>query len=56
MKFVTYNIQYSKGKDGSFELERIANVVADADVIAMQEVTRGFPGAPDVDQPARIAE
>lgn len=56
MKFVTYNIQYSKGKDGRFELERIAEAVAGADVIALQEVVRNMPGVPDSDQPGRLAE
>lgn len=56
MKFVTYNIQYSKGKDGRYELERIAEAVRGADVIALQEVVRNMPDAPDKDQPARLAE
>ncbi len=55
MKFVTYNIQYSKGKDSRYELERIAEAVRGADVIALQEVVRNMPDAPDKDQPARLA-
>ena len=40
MKLVSYNIQYGFGIDGRYDLERIARVVADADIIALQEVER----------------
>lgn len=43
VRLASYNIQYGFGLDGRFDLERIAAAVADADVIALQEVTRGFP-------------
>ena len=56
MKLVTYNIQYSLGKDGAYDLERIVEAVSEADIIALQEVTRYFSQAPDADQPGRIAE
>lgn len=56
MKLVTYNIQYSLGKDGAYDLGRIVEAVGDADIIALQEVTRNFYRAPDADQPGRIAE
>ena len=56
MKFVSYNIQYSKGKDGEFELERIADELKGADVIALQEVVRNVPTVPDKDQPAGLGE
>lgn len=39
---VTYNIQYGIGLDGQYDLERIVDAVRDADIIAFQEVTRGF--------------
>jgi endonuclease/exonuclease/phosphatase family metal-dependent hydrolase len=42
MKLVTYNTQYGVGRDGSFDLERIAKEVEGADIIALQEVTRNF--------------
>ncbi len=42
MKLVTYNIQYGIGLDGRFDLARIAASLAGADVIALQEVTRGL--------------
>jgi endonuclease/exonuclease/phosphatase family metal-dependent hydrolase len=42
MKLVTYNIQYGIGRDGRFDLERIAGEVEGADIVAVQEVTRNF--------------
>ncbi|MCZ8177916.1 MAG: endonuclease/exonuclease/phosphatase family protein [Rhizobium sp.] len=42
MKFVSYNIQYGFGQDGRFDPDRIAGSIRDADVIALQEVTRGY--------------
>jgi endonuclease/exonuclease/phosphatase family metal-dependent hydrolase len=42
VKFASYNIQYGFGLDGRYDLERIASSVEDADIIALQEVTRGF--------------
>lgn len=42
VKFVSYNIQYGIGLDGKYDLDRIAASLQGADVIALQEVTRGF--------------
>ena len=56
MKLVTYNIQYSLGKDGAHDLERIVEAVRGADIIALQEVSRNFSQVTDADQPGRIAE
>lgn len=56
MKIVSYNIQYSLGKDGTHDIRRLVDAVQDADVIALQEVTRHMTSVPDFDQPARIAE
>lgn len=43
MRLVTWNIQYSKGRDGCFDLRRIARTVVGADVIALQEVEQYWP-------------
>lgn len=51
MKFVSYNIQYGFGADGSYDIERAARVVADADIIALQEVERFWKRSGDDDQP-----
>jgi endonuclease/exonuclease/phosphatase family metal-dependent hydrolase len=56
MKFVSYNIQYGIGMDGRFDPERIAGSIEAADVIALQEVTRGFPKNDHVDLVARFAD
>jgi endonuclease/exonuclease/phosphatase family metal-dependent hydrolase len=42
VKLVSYNIQYGIGLDGRFDLDRIADTVRSADIIALQEVTRNF--------------
>jgi len=55
MKIVTYNIQYSLGTDGRYDLRRIADTVADADIIALQEVERNWPRTGMTDQPAELA-
>ncbi len=56
MKLVSYNIQYGRGRDGVFDLERIASEVAGADVIALQEVERFWQRSGMRDQPEKIAE
>ena len=43
MKLVSYNIQYSKGKDEQFNLDRIVSEIEGADLIALQEVETHFP-------------
>ncbi len=43
MKIVTYNIQYSQGRDDRFDLGRIAAAVGGADVIGLNEVERFWP-------------
>ena len=55
MKIVTYNIQYGRGKDGRFDLDRIAEEVDGADLIALQEVERFWTRSGGVDQPRHIA-
>ena len=42
MKFASFNVQYGIGLDGKFDAARIVDAVKDADIIAMQEVTRNF--------------
>lgn len=53
--FASYNIQYGKGQDGAYDLERIAREVEAADVIAMQEVASGFARNDFIDQAAWFA-
>ncbi|MEO1091487.1 MAG: endonuclease/exonuclease/phosphatase family protein [Pseudomonadota bacterium] len=56
MRFLSYNIQYGLGRDGHYDLARIADEVRDADVIALQEVERFWQRSGEVDQPAVLAE
>ncbi|MEE8365158.1 MAG: endonuclease/exonuclease/phosphatase family protein [Gammaproteobacteria bacterium] len=54
MKLVTYNIQYGKGLDGQVDLDRIADEIHGADIIALQEVERFWPRTGNVDQVAEL--
>ncbi|SLN27585.1 endonuclease/exonuclease/phosphatase family protein [Oceanibacterium hippocampi] len=54
--FASYNIHFGVGTDGRHDLDRIAATVGDADIIALQEVTRYWPGAAPVDQSQILAE
>lgn len=56
MKIVTYNIQYGVGLDGRYDLERIAEAVRGADVIALQEVTRNNPSNGGADLVAGLGD
>lgn len=55
MKLVSYNIQYGLGRDGRYDLARIASEIADADIIALQEVDRFWKRSGMTDAPAEIA-
>lgn len=55
MQIVTYNIQWGKGQDDVVDLSRIAQTVAMADVICLQEVERNWREMPHCDQVARLA-
>lgn len=56
MKLVTYNIQFGLGADGRYDLGRIADTVAEADIIALQEVERFWQRSGMVDEPQAIAD
>ena len=55
MRIVTYNIQFSRGKDLNYDLERIGRSVEGADIIGLQEVERNWLHLDMVDQPAELA-
>ncbi|MGV8949969.1 MAG: endonuclease/exonuclease/phosphatase family protein, partial [Cypionkella sp.] len=56
MKLVSYNIQYGFGSDGRYDLQRIANTIAGADIIALQEVERHWQRTNFDDQPALLSQ
>ena len=54
MLLASYNIQYGFGRDGRYDLKRAVDVVAAADVIALQEVERHWRRTNMDDQPGLI--
>lgn len=54
MRLVTYNIQFGRGKDERFDIERIASEARGADIVAMQEVERFGERSGLVDQVAEL--
>jgi endonuclease/exonuclease/phosphatase family metal-dependent hydrolase len=56
MLFATYNIHYGVGADGKYDVPRIADAVAAADIMCLQEVTRGFPDNGYADHTAEIGK
>lgn len=54
MLLATYNIHYGVGADGRYDVARIADVLADADIACLQEVVRGWPENGYADQTAEI--
>ncbi|WP_369011352.1 endonuclease/exonuclease/phosphatase family protein, partial [Escherichia coli] len=50
MLFCSYNIHYGVGSDGKYDLARIADIVAKADIVCLQEVTSGWKQNGFVDQ------
>ncbi|MEL6170263.1 MAG: endonuclease/exonuclease/phosphatase family protein, partial [Pseudomonadota bacterium] len=55
MKLVSYNIQYGKGKDDRFDLDRIVSELGDPDLVALQEVETFIARSGMVDQAREIA-
>jgi len=55
MLLVSYNIHYCLGSDGGYDVGRVADVVAGADIICLQEVVQGWKLNFHADQAAEIA-
>lgn len=53
-RVVSFNIQYSLGADGRYDLGRVVGAVRDADVICLQEVERNWRRTGMADQPALL--
>jgi endonuclease/exonuclease/phosphatase family metal-dependent hydrolase len=56
MKLVSYNIQFGTGKDGRVSIPRIAEEIAGADIIALQEVERFWSRSGYQDQVQLLAD
>lgn len=55
MRLVGYNTQFSRGRDGRIDINRMAAAVHEADIIALQEIERHWLRSGEADQPAEIA-
>jgi endonuclease/exonuclease/phosphatase family metal-dependent hydrolase len=55
MLIVTYNIQYTCGRDGAYDLQRIVDTVADADIICLQEVENWWDRSGNIAQSDEIS-
>lgn len=56
MRLLSFNIQYGFGRDGRYDLARAAQVIAGADIAAVQEVDRHWSRSGFDDQPALLAQ
>ncbi|MDP2330756.1 MAG: endonuclease/exonuclease/phosphatase family protein [Reyranella sp.] len=56
MLFCTYNIHYGVGADGKYDVARIADAFAEADIVCLQEAVSGWAQNAHADQTAEIAE
>jgi endonuclease/exonuclease/phosphatase family metal-dependent hydrolase len=55
MLLVTYNIHFGLGADNRYDIDRVADVVAQADIVCLQEVVQGWALNAYADQAAEIA-
>jgi endonuclease/exonuclease/phosphatase family metal-dependent hydrolase len=55
MLLATWNIHYGVGDDGLYDLDRIAGVLAAADIVCLQEVVQGWRQNGHADQAAELA-
>jgi endonuclease/exonuclease/phosphatase family metal-dependent hydrolase len=55
MKIITYNIQFSRGRDGKYDIARIADAIKNGDIIGLQEVERLWDRTANIDQQSELA-
>jgi endonuclease/exonuclease/phosphatase family metal-dependent hydrolase len=55
MRVASYNIQWGMGRDGRIDLQRIADTIGGADIVALQEVERNWRPQHYPDQAERLA-
>ncbi len=56
MRIMTYNIQYGKGRDGFYDIRRIAEAVAESDIVGLQEIEAFWERSGGIDQVDAIVE
>jgi endonuclease/exonuclease/phosphatase family metal-dependent hydrolase len=56
VRVITYNIQYGKGRDERYDLDRTIRALAEADIICLQEVEAYWDRSGNVHQVEYIAE
>ncbi len=56
MRIMTYNSQYGKGRDGFYDIGRIAEAVAEADIVGLQEIEAFWDRSGDIDQVEAIVD
>lgn len=55
MILATYNVHFGLGRDGAYDIGRIARELRSADIVCLQEVVQGWPQNGFADQAAEIA-
>lgn len=55
MRVVTYNIQYGRGRDGRYDIDRTAQALLGADIIGLQEAEAYWDRSGNIHQVERIA-
>ena len=56
MEVISYNIQFGRGLDGRFDLERICDSIKGAEIICLQEVEASWQRSGNIDQAQAISE
>ena len=56
MRVVSYNIQFSKGRDSKIDPQRVVDSVREADIIAFQEVDKAAARTRFIDQPQALGK
>ncbi|WP_331375275.1 endonuclease/exonuclease/phosphatase family protein [Sinorhizobium chiapasense] len=56
MHVITYNIQYGKGRDGRYDIDRTADALISADIIGLQEVEAYWERSGNIHQVQRITD
>jgi endonuclease/exonuclease/phosphatase family metal-dependent hydrolase len=57
LRVATFNVHHCEGRDGVVDVARCADAIrrTEADIVALQELDRGFARSGGVDQPAALA-